>query len=340
MDNRNRNHMSDKPNYPWYDDRVEVLCEEAPEPEWPYSTLAGKAVYDTPKTIYGYLNERVYKQDAAKRAASVIAYNAFERAVKSNTMFVGPTGCGKTHIWRCLKQIFPDRIEIVDGSNLTQDGWKGDKKWGSLFRSPIFRSGRHTILVIDEADKMLSPKFTSGGENASHNVQAEGLTMLEGASVVVKDGSASYEINTSKISFVLCGAFSTKAGQIAQKESGSRIGFGAAPADVRAYERPMAEKDLIEFGVMPEFMGRIQRIVGLEPMTADDYYQITDSACGPLRRIRIQYRADVRLTAKTRRELAGDAMSSGLGIRGMENRIRAMLDDALFENCSQRCFEL
>ena len=78
----------------------------------------------------------------------------------------------------------------------------------------------------------------------------------------------------------------------------------------------------------------------MEPMTADDYYQITDSACGPLRRIRIQYRADVRLTAKTRRELAGDAMSSGLGIRGMENRIRAMLDDALFENCSQRCFEL
>ena len=153
--------------YPWYDDRVEVLQEEEGTGlDWPYNTLPPRDAYDTPKKIYGYLDGHVWKQDAAKKAASIIAYNCFERAVKSNALFVGPSGCGKTHIWRCLKGIFPDRIEIVDGSNLTLDGWKGEKKWGSLLSSPIFRSDRHAILVIDEADKMLAPKY-SGGQNTS-----------------------------------------------------------------------------------------------------------------------------------------------------------------------------
>lgn len=342
MDNNNRN--NDIPagqEYPWYDDRVTVLREEeSTDPGWPYNTVSPKETYDTPKKIYGYLEKHVWKQNAAKKAASIIAYNCFERGVKSNAMFIGPTGCGKTHIWRCLKEIFPDRIEIVDGSNLTQDGWKGEKKWTSLFRSPVFRSGNPAILVIDEADKMLSPKFTSGGENASHSVQSEGLTIMEGTRLEVKDGSTAYEINTAGISFVFCGAFSAKATDIAEKEAGSRIGFGATSDKAQAYGRPMTEVDLIAFGVMPEFMGRIQRAVNLEPMTEDDYFRMTDSSCGPLQRLLRQYRAEICLTEGTRHKLAETAMASGLGIRGMENRIRDMLDEALFEDCRQRRFEL
>lgn len=327
--------------YPWYDDRVTVLYEEE-EPDAskrPYNTPSPENTYDTPKKIYEYLNQHVWKQEEAKKAASVITYNCIRRNIKSNAVFTGPTGCGKTHIWRCLKKIFPGRIEIVDGSNLTQDGWKGEKKWNSLFRSPVFRSDKKTILVIDEADKMLSPKYTSGGENVSHSVQSEGLTMLEGTHVEVKEGSVAYDINTAKISFVLCGAFSSKAADIARKEAGSRIGFGAAPAEVKSYSRPLTESDLIAFGVMPEFIDRIQRIVSLEPMTADDYYRITGDLDSFLMRIEKQYRTNIKLTHKMRRELAELACSSGLGIRGMENRIRAMLDEAIFENCNQRCFE-
>lgn len=340
MENQKPNHPP-RP-YPWYDDRVTVPYEEE-EPadaKWPYNMFPPRDAYDSPKKIYGYLDGHVWKQDAAKKAASIIAYNCFVRAVKSNAMFVGPTGCGKTHIWRCLKEIFPDRIEIVDGSNLTQDGWKGEKKWGSLLSSPAFRSDRHSILVIDEADKMLSPRYTSGGENTSHSIQSEGLAMMEGTHIAVKEGSASYRINTARVSFVFCGAFSAKAADIAGKESGSRIGFGAAPDKAQAYSRPMTEADLMDFGVMPEFMGRIQRIVNLEPMTADDYYRMTDSSCAPMQRLWRQYRAEVRLTGQTRHELAEEAARSGLGVRGMENRIRDMLDEALFEDCSQRRFEL
>lgn len=80
---------------------------------------------------------------------------------------------------------------------------------------------------------------------------------------------------------MLCGAFSNKAHDVAEKSSGSRIGFGAAPKPVQPYARLLSEPDLIEFGVMPEFMGRIQRIVNLASMTGDDYYQMT-ARLGPV----------------------------------------------------------
>lgn len=151
-----------------------------------------------------------YAQNRAGTAASVIAYNTFKRGIKSNVLFIGPSGCGKTHIWRCLQMIFPGRIVVEDVSNLTQDGWKGAKKWADLLRSPIFRSENHCICVLDEADKMLAPRYSEHA-NVSHAIQSEGLTMLEGACVDVKIASVIHSIDTSKISFVLCGAFSNKA---------------------------------------------------------------------------------------------------------------------------------
>ncbi len=331
--------ISANQSLPWYDDRVEVIREEElPATGGQYDDITRRTKYNTPKRIYGYLNRHVWKQEEAKKAASIIAWNCFERGIRSNAMFIGPTGCGKSHIWRCLKKIFPDRIEIVDGSNLTLDGWRGEKKWKTLLSSPIFRSGSYTVLVIDEADKMLMPKFTASGENMSHSIQSEGLTIMEGIPVEIKEGSIACRIDTKRISFVFCGAFSAKAADVAEKESGSRIGFGAAAKEVKAYDRHFTEEDMIAFGVMPEFMGRIQRIVSLEAMTVDDYFRMTDSSCGPLPNIRKQYGANIRLTAEMRRELAEAALASGLGIRGMENRIRAMMDEALFEDCSRRCF--
>ena len=335
MDNQ-PTHLTDNSTLPWYDDRVKKVSNVTRN-----TSNNTSRICDTPKKIYSYLDKRVWKQDAAKRAAAVLAYNSLYRSVKENAMFIGPTGCGKTHIWRCLQELFPDKIEIVDGSNITADGWKGDKKWSTLLDSPIICSGDPAILVIDEADKMLAPKYSSHSENVSQSIAAEGLKMMEGTIADVKSGSFTYQVDTSRISFVLCGAFSNKADEIAKNSNnGCSIGFGALSHTVKAYDQPLTTQDLIEYGVMPEFMGRIQRIVNLQPMTLEDYYKLMNSGCGPVRHVQEQYRVEIRMSKSRRRELAEDAFQSGLGIRGMENRIRQLVDDAIFEDCYRQSFEI
>lgn len=331
--------ISDSSTLPWYDDRVKTVSNRTPDTSYHTGSIYD-ACYDTPKKLYRYLDNNVWKQDTAKRAAAILTYNSLFRGVKENAMFVGPTGCGKTHIWHCLKDLFPDRIEIVDGSNITNDGWKGDKKWSSLLQSPIFCSGERAILVIDESDKMLAPKY-SNSENISQTIAAEGLKLMEGIVTEVKSGSTTYQVDTSKISFVLCGAFSNKADEIAKNSNiGHSIGFGSVPHEAKAYDRPLTTQDLVEYGVMPEFMGRIQRIVNLQPMLLEDYYKIMDSGCGPVRHVQEQYRIKIRMTKRRRRELAENAFQSGLGIRGIENRIRELVDDAIFDNCNRQHLEI
>ncbi len=96
MDLKN-NDISSSRKYPWYDDRVVMQLddEESRDSVWPYNTLPPKEAYDTPKKIFEYLGNHVWKQDAAKRAASIITYNCFERGIKSNAIFVGPTAVGR-----------------------------------------------------------------------------------------------------------------------------------------------------------------------------------------------------------------------------------------------------
>lgn len=332
----------------WYDDRVKTVNSKAMEnphssadtdnDEW-VELLADEKEYeyDTPKKIYGYLNRHVWKQDEAKKAAAIIVYKCL-RGIRDNAMFIGPTGCGKTYIWRCLKEVFPDRIEIVDGSSITQDGWKGTTKWKDLLKFPAALQNKGAILVVDEADKMLAPKF-SNYENVSHHIQAEALKMMEGSSVQIESGDVTYRVDTSQISFVLCGAFSGKAHDKANRCCEKQIGFGSVVnADVKPYENPLTEQDLIGFGVMPEFLGRIQRLVSLKPMSMEDYYEMISSAGSVLRRIERHYNAEIRLSPERQHELATQAYHSGLGIRGMENRIRRLVDDALFERCDTREF--
>ncbi|MBD5097985.1 MAG: AAA domain-containing protein [Clostridiales bacterium] len=321
------------PSYPWYDDRVEDLHQNLADPEEDYEDQ-----YDTPKKIHGYLCEHVWKQDEAKRAASIILHNCLH-GIKSNGIFVGPTGSGKSYLWRCLQKIYPNRIVIADSSGVSKEGWAGSVKWRDLLRSPIFRSENHSILVCDEFDKMCSPKITSGGNNASFDVQGEALTLVEGTHVDVKINSVTHSIDTSKISFVLLGAFSNKAHDIAEKSSGSRIGFGAAPEPIQPYARPLDIQDLIDFGLMPELAGRISRIVNLQPMTVEDFYRMTDNSLGFLSHIGEQYKADIRLTPAKRRELAELAARTGLGVRGMESQIRHLIDDAIFDDCKRCRFE-
>lgn len=331
---------------PWYDDRVKQIRSEsasawapAAEIPTPWDDAPAPDAYDTPRKIYDYLCQRVWKQDAAKRAAAVIMYHCI-RGIKTNAIFVGPSGSGKTHVWRMLQDIFPNKISIVDGSNITLDGWKGDKKWQDLLRFPAALSGESAILVVDEFDKACAPRY-SQNENISHSVQAEGLTIIEGTHVDIKDGPITHEVDTSRLSFVLCGAFSCKANDIAARASQRHIGFGALrDTAMHPYDQPLTEQDLIDYGVLPEFMGRIQRIVNLQPMTIDDYYRMTEAPHGVLWQLQRQYGLEIHITPERRRELAEHAYVTGLGVRGMEGQIRQLIDDAIFADCERQSLEL
>lgn len=290
------------------------------------------------REIYNYLDERIIKQDEAKKAAAMIMWKCL-KGIKQNIMFCGPTGCGKTEIWRCLSTLFPNRISIVDASSLTMEGFTGNTKWQDLFRSDHFRDSRNNIMVIDETDKMISPRFTSSGENVSEVIMNEGLKIIEGTVLKIKDGRDNYRyVDTKLISFVMLGAFSRKAEEIAEKQRGCALGFGSEKKDIKAYSKPMTVKDILDFGATPEFMGRISKVVNLSPMTKRDYENILyKEGCSPIKKLEKTYNLKIYITDEHREMVLENAVNNGLGIRGMANELANLLDEKLFEGVIGDC---
>lgn len=158
------------------------------------------------------------------KAASMLLYNHLH-GKKRNVLFAGPTGCGKTEIWRVLSQLYPN-IQIVDGTMLTMEGWSGAFKLRDIFANMSREQAESAIVVIDEFDKLCEPKYGSGGNNYSAAMQNELLKMIDGNKVFFPEdkGKVAMEFDTSKISFVFCGSFETLITR--KREINSSIGFG------------------------------------------------------------------------------------------------------------------
>ncbi len=320
---------------PWYDDRVTQFTIDL-TPSKPTENCKDSS---SPKGIYSYLHEHIWGQEEAKKAAAMLMWKTL-RGIRENIMFCGPSGCGKTELFRQLRARYPDRVVIEDASNLTMDGWKGGKKWTTLLSHPNLRSREHAILVLDEADKLFQPRY-SMSENISELVLAEGLTLLEGSLVNVTRSDVTWQVDTSRISFVFLGAFSRKAADLAEKSRGATIGFGAEPADAAPYPKPLTVQDIVDFRATPEFMGRIQRVVNLQPMTREDFAQLLfESAHSPIRKLEELYRIRLHLSREKCLELAQSAHESGLGVREITNQLVALIDNGLFDAPERRCLEL
>ncbi|MCR5674312.1 MAG: AAA family ATPase [Lachnospiraceae bacterium] len=295
----------------------------------------------TPQDIKAELEKSVVNQEEACRRVAVMMYQHLH-GHRFVGMLAGPTGSGKSFIAESLKEIFPDVVYIRDVSNVTCDGWKGNKKVGTLFKGvhpPYSCSGRiYPVLFLDECDKMFSPKTSSGEENVSESVQYEFLSAIHGGEVEVAEagnGRPTSRTDTSRMSFLFAGAFEKKAGEIAARESGASIGFGADHTKPASYDRELTMEDVHEAGCISELCGRIQRIIPLNRIDESGFRSMLDIRDrGPVYELEREFRLPIRISDARKDEIAHNAFATGLGIRGMKNSIRTYIDELTWEDCN------
>ncbi len=308
----------------------------------------------TPRDIKQELEKHVVNQEEACRKIAVMMYQHLQ-GHRFVGLLAGPTGSGKSFIAYNLKTAFPDLVHIWDVSNVTCDGWKGDKKVTTLFKGvtePRSYKGRvYPLLFLDECDKLFHPKY-SYGENVSESIQSEFLSVIHGTEIKIREQNdeepgmmrmvhSTRTIDTSKISFLFAGAFEKRARAVAEKEAGPAIGFNADRNTPQSYSRELTAEDIQEAGCMAELCGRIQKIVCLGKLKEEDFLEMLHmSDRGPVYELEQEFGIPIRISEDKMKELAHEAYAGGLGIRGIKNGIREYIDELMWENCRAKTFEI
>lgn len=277
-----------------------------------------------PVRIVEFLDENLIGQKDAKKAAAMLLYTHVLRVAhpdadtkKSNFLFLGPTGCGKTELFRLLKKISPVDIHIVDSTSLTSEGFVGLNK-GDLLKHLKEESEDNletSIVVLDECDKFVRPEFSSSGENVNVSIQGDILKMVEGSKIFAGMST----IDTTRITFVFTGAF---AGLLDREKASPVCGF---MKESEAKQTINLEEKLCEYGMISELAGRISEFVVLEPLKKGDYLRILELVTKPENSTAALYSREdgiqMSFDPDALEEIAEQAMKSNLGARQLTNLV-------------------
>jgi ATP-dependent Clp protease ATP-binding subunit ClpX len=343
----------------------EVLAEEKKQ-TLPWDT----GDIPKPTQIKDFLDEYVIAQERAKKILSVAVYNHYKRIrsnvsledvelEKSNVMLIGPTGTGKTELAKTLAKILQVPFSIADATILTEAGYVGEDVENilvGLLQAADYDVARAEkgILYLDEIDKVARK---SAAPAVSRDVSGEGvqqalLKILEGttANIPPKGGRKHPEqpmiqMNTRNILFICGGAFEGLDKVISQRVGERTMGFGSAGAeesfddDANELLAQVQPEDLLGFGMIPEFVGRVPVVTTMDTLGEDDLLRILteprDAIIKQSKRLFEMDGVEVEFTEEALRQIVSHTVRKGTGARGLRSVLEQAMMDIMYDLPSQ-----